>query len=64
MEHGSQFYLKKGKSVMYLNRRTGESETIVAKKDGYVTLYDANDAHLKALEELALKLDIPLLYNR
>ncbi|MBQ3527001.1 MAG: DUF4304 domain-containing protein [Clostridia bacterium] len=64
VEHGSQFYLKKGKSVMYLNRRTGESETIVAKKDGYVTLYDANDAHLKALEELALKLDIPLLYHR
>lgn len=60
LKNGSQIYLRKGEYVTYLNGRTNQSETILAEKSGYVTLYNANSAHLKYLEELADKLSISL----
>lgn len=58
--HGTKIYLKKGEKVVYHNAKTGETDTITADKNGYVTIYGANRSHLTYLEELAQKLGIPL----
>lgn len=60
-EYGSQHYLSKGDRVEFLNTKTKKIETIVANKSGYVTLYNANDGHIKYLEDLAKKLNIQLI---
>lgn len=58
--YGTKDYLKKGQTIVYHNARTDKTETIKAKKSGYVTLYDANKSHLTYLEELAKELGITL----
>ncbi len=58
--HGSQTYMHKGQRTLYYNVKTQQTETVTAVKNGYVTLYDASDAHLKYLEALANKLNITL----
>ena len=60
LAHGSQMYLRKGQRVSYRNTRSNQTETITADKNGYVTLYNANTAHLEYLEALAEKLNIPI----
>ena len=60
LEHGTQIYLRKGESVIYRNEKTEKTETVFAEKNGYVTLYDANCAHLDYLKRLAQTLNIPL----
>ena len=60
LEHGTQIYLRKGESVIYRNEKTGKTETVFAEENGYVTLYDANCAHLDYLKKLAQTLNIPL----
>lgn len=60
LEHGTQKYLRKGESVIYRNGKTGKTETVLAEKSGYVTLFDANHAHLDYLKKLAQTLNIPL----
>lgn len=59
-EHGDQICLPKGASVMYRNAKTEQTETIVANKGGYATLYHFNTGHLEYLEALAEELDIVL----
>lgn len=59
-EHGSKMYLRKGERVTYHNVRTNQSETIVAKKSGFVVLYDAQRKHLEYLEQLAKELNIKI----
>ncbi len=44
---GSRVYLKKGETVMYKNQK------ITAEKNGYYTVYDANDGHIRYLQALA-----------
>ena len=61
LEHGTQTYLKKGQKLLYHSVRTDKLETIVATKSGYVTTYDANNSHLKYLENLAQSLGITIL---
>lgn len=46
--------------MVYHNVKTNETETIIAIKSGYVTIYCANKGHLIYLEELAQKLGIIL----
>ncbi len=58
LENGTKDYLKKGQTIVYLNTRTGELETIKATRSGYVTLYDADDRYLNNLKELADELGI------
>lgn len=53
-------YLKKGQRIVYSNAKTGQAETIIAEKSGYVTLYSANKGHLQYLGELAQNLGIAL----
>lgn len=60
LEHGSQTYMRKGQRTIYYNARTQQTETVTATKNGYVTIYDASDSHLKYLEKLAEELKIPL----
>lgn len=60
LAHGFRMYMHKGQRTMYYNVRTQQMETVTAKRSGYVTLYDANDSHLKYLEKLAETLNIPL----
>lgn len=60
LAHGSQTYMRKGQRTIYYNTRTQQTETVTAKRSGYVTLYDASDSHLKYLEKLAEELKIPL----
>lgn len=59
-EQGTKTYLKKGERIVYRNAKTGETETIIATKNGYVTIYGANKGHLTYLEELAQELGIIL----
>lgn len=59
-EHGTKTYLRRGERVTYRNTQTGETETITATKNGYVTTYNANRFHLDYLEKLAAELTIPL----
>ena len=59
-EHGTKTYLRRGERVTYRNTHTGETETITATKNGYVTTYNANRFHLDYLEKLAAELTIPL----
>ncbi len=51
---GSRIYLKKGETVIY------KDHTIVADRNGHYTVYDADDGHIKHLEELAKKLGFSL----
>ena len=60
LENGTKTYLRKGERIVYRNVKTGETETITATKNGYVTTYYANKAHLSYLEELAQELGISL----
>lgn len=60
LEHGTKTYLKKGNRMTYHNVITNKAETIIATKNGYVTIYNANRGHLIYLEELAKKLEIKL----
>lgn len=57
-ENGTKDYLKKGQTIVYLNTRTNELETIKATRSGYVTIYDANKGYLEYLEKLADELGI------
>ena len=50
----------KEKVLPYHNARTNQSETIVAKKSGFVVLYDAQRKHLEYLEQLAKELNIKI----
>ncbi len=59
-EQGTKTYLKKGERIVYRNAKNGETETIIATKSGYVTIYGANKGHLTYLEELAQDLGIIL----
>lgn len=52
-EHGIKTYLFKGERLVYRNTKIDETETIVAKKDGYVIAYSANGIQLDYLEQLA-----------
>lgn len=49
LTNGEKVYLKKGDSVMYFGQK------ITAEKDGYITVYGANDEHIKYLDMLAKK---------
>lgn len=59
-ETPKKHYLKKGQRIIYSNARSGQTETVVAEKNGYVSLYSANKGHLQYLGELAQKLGIEL----
>lgn len=59
-ENGIQTYLRKGERLVYRNTKTGETETIIADKDGYVITYSANRGHIDYLETLASELGIVL----
>lgn len=59
-ENGIQTYLRKGERLVYRNTKTGEIETIIADKDGYVITYSANRGHIDYLETLASELGIVL----
>lgn len=59
-ENGIQTYLRKGERMVYRNTKTGETETIIADKDGYVITYSANRGHIDYLETLASELGIML----
>ncbi len=60
LAHGSRTYMRKGQSTVYYNVRTKRTETVTAERNGYITLYDASDSHLKYLEKLAERLNIAL----
>lgn len=49
---------------MYRNVKTGQDETVVARRNRFVTVYDANTAHLEFLEKLAETYDIPIWTDR
>ncbi len=51
-KHGQKVYLKKGQRIM-----AGESD-ITANKNGFYTVYAANNTHLKHLDELAKKFNL------
>lgn len=57
-EHGEKMFLRKGQRVLYRNAKTGETETITATKNGFVTLYGASRQHLDYLENLAIELGV------
>jgi len=59
-ENGIKTYLPKGARMVYRNTKTGEMETIIADKAGYVTAYSANRGHVDYLEALASQLGIVL----
>lgn len=40
--HGCKIYLRRGQRVTYHNDKTDQTETITARKSGYVTLPNAN----------------------
>lgn len=50
--NGKKIYLKKGEYVI------SGKEHIIADKDGYYTLYEANHSHIDYLDELAVKLGL------
>lgn len=60
LEHGRPTYLRRFDRVTYKNSATGRIETVEAKEDGYVTLFNASDGHLRSLRETAGKLGIAL----
>lgn len=60
LENGRKIYLEKGQSLSYLNERTGKTETVLAEKSGYYTIYHSPQAHLEYLKQLASQLNIPL----
>ena len=60
LEHGRPTYLRRFERVTYKNTSTGKIETVEARENGYVTLYNASDGHLRVLRELAGKLGITL----
>lgn len=60
VEYGTKTYLKKGQRILYHNEKTDQMETIIATKNGYVTTYSGNKAHLTYLEDLAKTLGIEL----
>ncbi len=64
MEKGNKMFLRKGETLMYRNVKTGQDETVVAKRNRFVTVYDANTAHLEFLEKLAETYDIPIWTDR
>lgn len=57
---GYKRYLKKGERVTYFNRRTNQTETIVAEHNGYVRIFNASQGHLEYLKRLAKELNIAL----
>lgn len=59
-ENGTETYLHKGERMIYRNAKTGETETVIADKDGYVITYSANRGHIDYLETLATELGIVL----
>lgn len=59
-EHGIKTYLHKGEKMLYRNTKTDETETIIADKDGYYIVYNANRSHLDYLVTLAEELGIVL----
>lgn len=60
MKYGRKIYLEKGQSLSYLNERTGKTETVLAEKSGYYTIYHSPRAHLEYLKQLASQLNIPV----
>ena len=64
LEKGNKMFLRKGETLMYRNVKTGQDETVVAKRNRFVTVYDANTAHLEFLEKLAETYDIQIWTNR
>lgn len=62
-EHGYQTYLRKGQQVTYHNEKTGKTETIIADKNGEVTLYSANYKRIEYLEKLADELGITINHS-
>lgn len=59
-EHGTNKYLQAGETLIYCNSKTGKTETIAPKQSGYVTVFDASDAHLRYLRDLAQKLHLDI----
>lgn len=59
-EHGIETYLHKGETLVYRNTKTGETETIAAKRNGNIITYSANRCHIDYLEALASELGITL----
>lgn len=64
IEKGNKMFLRKGQTLVYRNAKTGQDEKVVAKRNRFVTVYDADTAHLEFLERLAESYDIPLWTNR
>lgn len=60
LETGKEVFLRKGSCMTYIDARTGRQCTVRSSEDGYVTIYNAGNAHLKYLESLAEKLNISL----
>ena len=60
LENGRKIYLEKGQSLSYLNEKTGKTETVLAEKSGYYTIFHSPQAHLEYLKQLASQLNIPL----
>lgn len=59
-ENGIKTYLRKGERIVYINTKTNETEMIIADKNGYIIIYNANRGHLDYLEVLAEQLGIVL----
>lgn len=60
LEHGTKKYLQAGETLIYRNSKTGKTETLAPTQSGYVTVFDASDAHLRYLKELARKLHLDI----
>ena len=60
LEHGTKKYLQAGETLIYRNSKTGKTETLAPTQSGYVTVFDASDAHLRYLKELAQKLHLDI----
>lgn len=60
VQNGRKQFMRRGERMTYRNAATGEVVTVEADRTGEVVLYDASDAHLKYLEELAGRLGIAL----
>ena len=60
MEKGREIFLRKGACMTYIDGRTNRECVIRATEDGPVTIFDARNSHIKYLEALAEKLNLPL----
>lgn len=59
-ENGIETYLEKGAKLTYRNTKTGQTETVIADRDGYVITHSANRGYIDHLEALAAQLQIEL----